>query len=59
MLTRPTADRLRSLRLRAMADAYVAQHQDAAHLAMDFDTRLACLVDAEHLSRENRKLGGI
>jgi DNA replication protein DnaC len=56
MLTHPTADRLRSLRLRAMADAYLAQHQDAAHLAMDFDQRLAGLVDAEHLSRENRKL---
>jgi DNA replication protein DnaC len=56
MLTHPTADRLRSLRLRAMADAYLAQHQDAARLAMDFDERFAGLVDAEHLSRENRKL---
>jgi len=56
MLTHPTADRLRSLRLRAMADAYLAQHQDAALVAMDFDERLAFLVDAEHLSRENRKL---
>ncbi len=56
MLTHPTADRLRSLRLRAMADAYLAQHQDPALVAMDFDERLAFLIDAEHLSRENRKL---
>jgi DNA replication protein DnaC len=56
MLTHATVDGLRALHLRAMAEAYLAQHQDATALAMDFDTRLALLVDAEHLSRDNRKL---
>ncbi len=56
MLTHPTADRLRALRLRAMSETYVAQRQDQSILAMDFDARLALLVDAEVLSRENRKL---
>lgn len=56
MLIQPTADRLRALRLPAMSEAYLAQRQDQATLGMDFDTRLALLVDAELLSRENRKL---
>jgi DNA replication protein DnaC len=56
MLTHATVDRLRTLHLRAMAEAYLAQHQDAGATAMDFDARLALLVDAEHLSRDNRKL---
>jgi DNA replication protein DnaC len=56
MLTHPTADRLRALRLPAMSETYVAQRQDQSMLAMDFDARLALLVDAEVLSRENRKL---
>lgn len=56
MLTQPTVDRLRALRLGALADAYLAQQQDAEIAALDFDTRLGLLVDAEHLSRDNRKL---
>jgi DNA replication protein DnaC len=39
-----------------MADAYLAQQQDPSASATDFDTRLGLLVDAEHLSRDNRKL---
>lgn len=56
MLIHPTADRLRVLYLRAMAEAYLTQQQDQATLSLDFDTRLGLLVDAEVLSRENRKL---
>jgi DNA replication protein DnaC len=56
MLMHPTADRLRGLRLAAMSAAYLAQRQDQSVLAMDLDARLALLVDAEVLSRENRKL---
>jgi len=56
MLIQPTADRLRALRLPAMSEAYLAQRHDQATLAMDFDARLALLVDAEALARENRKL---
>jgi len=56
MLIHPTADRLRLLSLRAMAEAYLAQPHDQATLTLDFDARLALLVDAEVLARENRKL---
>jgi DNA replication protein DnaC len=56
MLTEPTLDRLRALRLGAMADAYRAQLQDPALGALGFDERVGLLVEAEHLSRDNRKL---
>ncbi|MBZ5582524.1 MAG: SDR family oxidoreductase [Acidobacteriia bacterium] len=51
MLIHPTADRLRLLSLRAMADAYLAQPHDQGTLGLDFDARLALLVDAEVLAR--------
>jgi DNA replication protein DnaC len=51
-----TLDRLRSLRLGAMADAYLAQHQDAPTTSLGFDERFSMLVDAEHLFRHNRAL---
>lgn len=56
MLTTPTLDRLRRLRLPAMADAYEAQQHDAALVSLTFDERFAMLVDAEHLFRDNRAL---
>ena len=56
MLTEPTLDRLRALHLGAMADAYRVQLQDPAIGALSFDERVGLLVDAEHLSRDNRKL---
>ncbi len=56
MLTEPTLDRLRALRLGAMADAYRTQLQDPAIGALSFDECVGMLVDAEHLSRDNRKL---
>jgi DNA replication protein DnaC len=56
MLTTPTLDRLRVLRLTAMADAYQAQQHDPALVSLTFDERLAMLVDAEHLFRDNRAL---
>lgn len=51
-----TLDRLRALRLGAMADAYTTQQQDAATATLSFDERLSMLVDAEHLYRGNRAL---
>lgn len=51
-----TRDRLRALRLSAMADAYDAQHQDAAMSTLAFDERFGMLVDAEQLFRDNRAL---
>ena len=56
MLTEPTLDRLRALHLGAMADAYRTQLQDPAIGSLSFDERVGLLVDAEHLSRDNRKL---
>ena len=56
MLTEPTLDRLRALHLGAMADAYRGQLHDPAIGTLSFDERVGLLVDAEHLSRDNRKL---
>lgn len=51
-----TLDRLRDLRLGALADAYLAQQHDAAVQGLSIDERLGMLVDAEHLFRGNRAL---
>ncbi len=51
-----TLERLRTLRLGAMADAYLAHQQDATTAALGFDERFSMLVDAEHLFRGNRAL---
>jgi hypothetical protein len=51
-----TLERLRTLRLGAMADAYLTQQQDAPTAALGFDERFSMLVDAEHLFRGNRAL---
>src|SRR3989344_7825812 len=51
-----TLDRLRHLRLGAMADAYLTHQQDTAVSGLSFDERFSMLVDAEHLFRGNRAL---
>ncbi len=56
MLTEQTVDRLRSLRLGAIADAYLAQQREPATASLSFDERLGMLVDAEQLARDNRAL---
>lgn len=56
MMMEPTLERLRALRLGAMADAWVRQQQDARAQELDFDSRLAMLVEAEHLARDNKRL---
>ncbi|HXX37263.1 MAG TPA: IS21-like element helper ATPase IstB [bacterium] len=56
MLTSPTVEKLRALRLHAMVTAWEAQQQDPSITALAFDERLALLVDAEWLARENRRL---
>lgn len=57
MLNEPTIEKLHSLRLRAMAEAWTAQQRDASTSALSFDERFGLLVDAEHLARDNRRLG--
>ena len=56
MLTPPTLDRLKGFRLPAFAAAWEAQQQDPTVTALSFDERLALLVDAEWLARENKRL---
>ncbi len=56
MLTAPTTEQLRTLKLDAMAAAWAAQQQDAALSQLSFDERFGLLVEAEWLHRENRRL---
>ncbi len=56
MLTEPTLQKLKSLRLDAMAAAWLAQQKDPQVSQLDFDERFGLLVDAESLFRENRRL---
>ena len=56
MLTEQTVERLRSLRLGAIADTYLAQQRDPSTASLSFDERLGMLVDAEQLARDNRAL---
>lgn len=56
MLTEPTLDKLKGLKLDAMAEAWTTQHKDAEVARLSFDERLGLLVDAEWLHRENKRL---
>ena len=51
MLINPTLDRLRQLRLDAMAATYQDQWQHPDVQALGFDERLGLLVDAEWIAR--------
>jgi DNA replication protein DnaC len=55
MLIQPTLDKLRALKLNSMANA-LAQQIESPLLDLDFESRLAILVEQEWLERENRKL---
>ena len=56
MLTEPTIDKLHSLHLGAMAAAWTTQREDPKIHELDFDSRFGMIVDAEHLSRDNKRL---
>lgn len=55
MLNQPVLSKLRALKLNSMADALSEQLQKPL-LDLDFEQRLAILVDKEWLARENSKL---
>lgn len=55
MLTQPTIDKLRTLKLNGMANALLQQQQTPL-TDLDFESRLGILVEQEWLERENRKL---
>jgi DNA replication protein DnaC len=57
VLTEPTLEKLKTLRLYALGDAWTAQQKDPDAQKLAFDERLGMLVDAEWLARENRRLG--
>ena len=57
MLIEPTMEKLKTLKLDAMAAAWAEQQKSAATAKLAFDERLGLLVDAECLFRENRRLG--
>ncbi len=56
MLNEPTMEKLYEMRLSAMAEAWAAHQKDAAIGALSFDERMALLVEAEHMARDNRRL---
>lgn len=56
MLNEPTRDKLKALKLDAMAQAWQEQQQSPAVQQLGFDERFGLLVDAEWMWRENRRL---
>ena len=56
MLTEETMEKLKSLRLDALAAAWTEQQHNPDSASLSFDERLGLLVDAECLHRENRRL---
>lgn len=56
MLTEETMEKLKNLRLDALAAAWTEQQKNPDSAGLSFDERLGLLVDAECLWRENRRL---
>ena len=56
MLHEPTAEKLAELRLHALSRAWQEQAEDASMHDLAFDERLALLVEAEWLDRQNKRL---
>jgi len=56
-LNEPTIEKLTALRLTAMAHAWLEQNKNPKIGSLSFDERFGMLVDAEHLARDNRRLG--
>jgi len=56
MLEQPTYERLLSMRMRGLADAWQSQQGDPQIGQLSFDERLGLLVDAEWVHRERKKV---
>ncbi len=56
MLTQPTVDKLKSMRLDALATAWAEQQKDPQFASLGFDERFGMLVDAEWIGRENKRI---
>jgi DNA replication protein DnaC len=57
VLNEPTMDKLTALRLTTMAAAWVEQSKNPKMASLSFDERFGLLVDAEHMARDNRRIG--
>src|SRR5919205_4255424 len=57
MLREPTTEKLRAMRLEAMAAAWNEQNAKSEIATLSFDERFGMLVDAEWTHRENKRLG--
>ena len=57
MLTEPTLEKMKTMRLDGMAAAWVEQQQQPSTTQLSFDERLGFLVDAEWTHRENKRMG--
>lgn len=55
-MNEPTLEKLKTLRLVALADAWKAQQRDPSSGSLPFDERLGLLVDAEWMARENNRM---
>ena len=53
MLNEPTLEKLRELRLNALAEAWCEQRKDPEMTGLAFDERFGLLVDAEWIDRQN------
>lgn len=56
MLDQQTVDKLKSMRLNGMAEAFLNQIKQPANVALSFEERLGLLVDYEWTKRQNRRL---
>jgi DNA replication protein DnaC len=56
MLNEPTVEKLKAMRLDALATAWIEQQSKPDLASLSFDERFAMLVDAEWMYRENRRL---
>jgi DNA replication protein DnaC len=56
MLTQPTIEKLYTMRLRGMAEAFQQQQEDANIHALSFEERLGLLIDRQWNWRQNRAL---
>lgn len=56
MLTQETIEKLRQMRLKAMAEAFEAQMDDPESQHLSFEERFSLLVDREWTARRDRKL---
>ncbi len=56
MLTEPTLDKLKAMRMDAMAAAWIEQQTDSEIGTLSFDERFGLLVETEWIHRENKKM---